>query len=363
MRTVLYANRLLSQFLQDNYVLLWSSERPVPKVTIDFGDGRTMERTITGNAVHYVLDGRGRPLDAIPGLYEPATFKEVLERARLLHTALKGKPQAEHSRLLQLFHKARAVTLESAFASAVRGAEFVPPMRASPVPEFVLGDDSVRRTMARDAAEFQPDDQPFIDRVAQFQAERAVAVARGKSAIEVPLLTSFRRFETVQLAGLAESLGWRRIAAGQLGNIELDNRSLVLMARELPGYADTVLDPRDLSRLSAAVNPFSAEKAVRLATSKLSGGELRLISKLAPLETSLVKLASRFLETLAEDTVRNEFTLHVQVHNWMAEGSFDLDALNERVYRELFLTPRSDPWLGLAPEAYSGIDGGGRSQP
>src|SRR5690606_10824408 len=140
------------------------------------------ERTITGNAVHYVLDGQGRPLDAIPGLYAPSRFNEVLERAFLLHRELKDKPEAEQSRLLQLFHKARAVTLESALANAVRGAEIVPPMRTPPVPEFVLGDDSVRRTMARDAAELQPDGRPFIDRVAQFQAERAVAVARGKSA-------------------------------------------------------------------------------------------------------------------------------------------------------------------------------------
>ena len=43
---------------------------------------------------------------------------------------------------------------------------------------------------------------------------------------------------------------------------------------------------------------------------------------------------------------------NMQVHDWFATGhaSSDADALNERVYAELFLTPSSDPWLGLIPE-------------
>jgi len=33
-----------------------------------------------------------------------------------------------------------------------------------------------------------------------------------------------------------------------------------------------------------------------------------------------------------------------------------VDEFNERVYAELFLTPRSDPWLGLVPaEAYTAL--------
>ena len=41
--------------------------------------------------------------------------------------------------------------------------------------------------------------------------------------------------------------------------------------------------------------------------------------------------------------------------------SQDVDALNEWVYAELFLTPSSDPWLGLAPrDVYTALDGGGQ---
>jgi hypothetical protein len=50
-------------------------------VTIDFGDGRKLEQTLTGNSIHYVLDSDGRPIDAIPGLYSPQVFLENLKDA------------------------------------------------------------------------------------------------------------------------------------------------------------------------------------------------------------------------------------------------------------------------------------------
>ena len=57
-RTVLYANAAISNELRNNWILHWESVRPVPKITIDFGDGRKLERTITGNSLHYVLHER-----------------------------------------------------------------------------------------------------------------------------------------------------------------------------------------------------------------------------------------------------------------------------------------------------------------
>ena len=40
--------------------------------------------------------------------------------------------------------------------------------------------------------------------------------------------------------------------------------------------------------------------------------------------------------------------------------SFTVDSLNSRVYAELFLTPESDPWLGLAPRnQFSALENGG----
>ena len=56
LRTAIYANAGISQTLRDDFVLHWESVRPVPRITIDFGNGRKIVRTITGNNLHYVLD-------------------------------------------------------------------------------------------------------------------------------------------------------------------------------------------------------------------------------------------------------------------------------------------------------------------
>ncbi len=64
-RTVLYSNAEVSTRLRESYILHWESVRPAPRVTIDFGDGRKLERTLTGNSIHYILNSDGRPIDAL----------------------------------------------------------------------------------------------------------------------------------------------------------------------------------------------------------------------------------------------------------------------------------------------------------
>ena len=80
-RALLYSNAEISKYLRENYVLHWKSVRPAPRVTIDFGDGRRIERTITGNSIHYVLDENGRVVDALPGLNSPQKFLSFLADA------------------------------------------------------------------------------------------------------------------------------------------------------------------------------------------------------------------------------------------------------------------------------------------
>jgi hypothetical protein len=60
---------------------------------------------------------------------------------------------------------------------------------------------------------------------------------------------------------------------------------------------------------------------------------------------------------IAADTERNETSLHANIHSWF-EGSdpTSWEALNARVYRELFLTPSEDPWLGFStPLVFTGL--------
>lgn len=80
-RKLLYPEPRINQLLREHFVLHWQSVRPVPRVTIDFGNGRRVEKTLTGNSVHVVLDSQGRPVDALPGLFAPHVFHALLQRA------------------------------------------------------------------------------------------------------------------------------------------------------------------------------------------------------------------------------------------------------------------------------------------
>jgi hypothetical protein len=53
--------------------------------------------------------------------------------------------------------------------------------------------------------------------------------------------------------------------------------------------------------------------------------------------------------------------LHAKIHAWLASGEMlNVDELNRKVYAELFLTPDSDPWLGLAPnDTFTALENNG----
>lgn len=79
-------------------------------------------------------------------------------------------------------------------------------------------------------------------------------------------------------------------------------------------------------------------------------------------EDPLLRLVATLQSSIALDSIRNEYTLHRRVHEWFADHQVPagIDELNDRVYAELFLTPRQDPWLGLAPpNTYTGLTDGG----
>ena len=108
-RATLYANQDVSRFLRENFILYWSSERPVPRVTIDYGDGRRLERTTTGNSAHYVLDEDGNVLDVLPGLYAPTAFRRELEGSLALAARVRGQPDHERAKRLVDYHEQRVI--------------------------------------------------------------------------------------------------------------------------------------------------------------------------------------------------------------------------------------------------------------
>ena len=286
-RAVLYANETVSPVLRDRFVLVWGSERPVPKVTIDFGDGRRLEGTVTGNSIHYVLDSRGRLVDALPGLYGPQAFLKALGRAEAEAKRLAEVPDAQFAERRSQYHRGQLDLLQKALTQDFRelGVEMPDVMASTTLHTSRWGGG-----------------EPV------YSAVRASRLTMSKSVAEMPLLSVL-------------TLGSREPEPA-----EIAPRDVASLHRD-----EAILD--DASR--------------RLLWKKLASWVGLL---------SLDQSFGRFEELLAEDTVRNEYLLHGRLHTWLGweTETSDLVAFNARVYRELFLTPGWDPWLGLAPrEVYS----------
>jgi hypothetical protein len=122
-RIILYANEQVSKLLRERFVLHWQSVRPVPTATIDFGDGRKMERTLTGNSIHYAVDSEGRVIDALPGMYGPGAFLRELERisssAGAAATLGAFRTDEERNAALHRYHESRLNELENAWLNDV----------------------------------------------------------------------------------------------------------------------------------------------------------------------------------------------------------------------------------------------------
>lgn len=144
--------------------------------------------------------------------------------------------------------------------------------------------------------------------------------------------------------------------------------AITKMAAEAP-ILGRLGEPIAPDPIAASLERRAADAALTIQLSRPSLGLIRTQQWRSGEPTRDVvaaQLAHRALRlTLARDTLRNEHEIHRQIHTWWATGAaapLDLPALARRVYDELFLTPRSDPWLGLAdPATYGALVAGGRS--
>ena len=288
-RTVLYPNTHVSALLRDHFVLHWQSVRPVPTVTIDFGDGRKLQRTLTGNSIHYILDADARPLDALPGLYGPQAFVRGLNDAERLFKSLDGKSEEQRNLMLRRYYGDQHNKISAAWTIDTAKIGGTVPRGF----QIVKGRDG-------DALSIAP-------------------LAVTKAITEMTILRAMN-MATDELGKITDEVAWKKIAQLHPSDAELDNRSLVLIERQNP---------------------------------QLTLAELK-------------HLTAKFQEAIALDTVRNEYLMHTKLYVWLMNDPVrnDVEKLNEKVYESLFLTPGSDPWLGLfSSEVYTALDNGGIVKP
>ncbi|MBL7662896.1 hypothetical protein JNK13_09120 [bacterium] len=269
-KTLLYPDPAIQKLLREKFILHWSSERAVPKVTIDFGDGRKIKTTVTGNSIHYILNENGQVLDALPGVYAPRVFESKLQK--IIFAYSKNKTAVDH--------KTTITAIQQELGQAL------------PIIENYFG---------LSLNNLQPD--------------RLAANASNLALTKAVMQTN-----TLKSLGLADS---------RQSTIN-DFRAELL---PLVGSVDVNLSP----------------ETTALITKMHAGNPEDLAAQIEYLKQSL-KI----------DTFLNQF-LRARIHSWLQNGQpSDLSSLNERVYKELFLTPKDDQWLGLYnPRIFTGLSNGG----
>jgi hypothetical protein len=139
--------------------------------------------------------------------------------------------------------------------------------------------------------------------------------------------TILRSFTSIvdSLGKVTDETAWRRIAELHRSDANLDSQSIGLITRQTQKV-------------------FAADGS-------------RVVH-----EEGLKNLIDKLQMNIALDTVRNDYLMRTKLYAWLIEdrGRSDLETFNQKVYAELFLTPASDPWLGLfTPDTYVALEGGG----
>ncbi len=303
-RITLYSHPEIAQLLRDKYILHWQSVRPVPKITIDFGDGRKVQQTITGNSIHYILDKDGQPIDALPGLYAPQAFKRHLTQGAEFVAKYHQLAAPKRKEAIEQYHQTQLTSLQANWKQDLDklGINVPLPKSLASLPE-VIGSFSNPPTAAE-----------------------AAPIAVSKMAIESPMLELSRAFSRRSdiLKRATDDPLWVKLGELHQEDARLAENSRELIRRKQPQLAS-------LNRQDRGTN-----------------------------QDPIPELVDRFQKLIAIDSIRNEYLLHSQIHQWLLGSRFapvDVESLNTRVYDQLFLTPKSDRWLGLMPgDGYTGIN-------
>lgn len=285
-RSILYTNAEISKFLNENYVLHWKSVRPAPRVTIDFGDGRKIERTVTGNSIHYALDADGNIIDALPGLYSPQAFLNFLSESKVAaqnaQNANFRKPNIYAAHRRQIFER---IAAERAAIIASAKITLVEP--AKPVSLIPTAAEVMPRAMSK-------------------------AMPVGELSIVNSISDDFSKFQP-QL----DLEDWKELAALYALHAKIDKSGAIFIQRQI--------------RNTVKENEF----------------------------TELLQNLNVFV---ALDTTRNDFLMRPEIYETISNNRRlpNLEIVNEQIYAQVFLTPKTDEWLGLyTPTLYTALDGNG----
>jgi len=289
-RLALYTHPQISRVLRDGWVLHWHTVREVPTVSIRFGPDRA------------------GPERFLEGTVTGNSIHYVLDTQGRIVDALPGLygPGA----FLDALTVARLRAVQA-------GAE--------PDSRFVVAQAHYHQGRAR------------VTRRALENDLKRLGLRRPLKVVKV--LEQRTAEEGSRAPGEPPSATFALPRAMTKAVIETEVVDAVALDRGSPGDAATALDWPAIGALHPEWNgpvPVNVAALQR----RLPAG--------ADLGPALATLERLFLA----DTAQNEYSLRPVLRRWLGSSApqRDLAAFDERVYADLFLTPLSDPWLGLSPE-------------
>ncbi len=326
-RTALYSNQRVAELLRQRFVLLWTTERPVPRVTIDFGDGRTMLGTVTGNSIHYVLDAEGRVLDALPGLYAPKVFVDELTAASALAAELRTlDPQQARDRLARHFERER----QDVWAAFQRAGDAV----LIPDARRLLGDGEAQSTLAR--------------------AQRATM---GKGLVEVPLVRQIAAGADPGTIDAQDVASWASIGQAMFGIGQVHGPADG--GRPMPERGGGA--PPPVPVLPAVLDARARQLVLEVALAPAPPARATAAASTMEAVRDPAALIARFEQLMVADTAINQLRLRPRILAQLGGmPQLSLEDLNRWVYDEVFATPGNDPWLGMRTlDGFTGLPGDG----
>lgn len=107
---MLFSDKKVADFISENFEPVWQSLRPVPKVSIDFGDGKVVNRTLHGNIASFVCSADGDVIDILPGVYDRENYLEELRKLQKLAAKLPVDAESRNEVVHEYHQKMAAQT-------------------------------------------------------------------------------------------------------------------------------------------------------------------------------------------------------------------------------------------------------------
>lgn len=275
-RSILYPNAQISKYLQDNYILHWKSERPAPKITIDFGDGRKIERTITGNSIHYILDSEGNVIDALSGLNSPQIFYEFLYSGNFLPRNTAQTPIA--------------VAARNSALTNYRGRKYQNLTT------------QINRIGKNLKLEFDTTHQPTRNFEEMPPAIMAMTVATTKMAVEMPDLKSITADITKYGEEQIKLESWKQIAKQSGRLAKLDDNSINFIRRQVgknniseQEFQNMILKLEEYVSIDSARNEFLLRPSLLVWLAKSENAEMETFNKKVYADLFLTPRADKWL--------------------------------------------------------------------